>query len=252
MKCQHCGADIKDGVLFCDVCGQPVSEPSSEETTIKKFWNAENNKKKEDIISDLAGLKGKSDEVQDVIIKGKKLKAKKLFFRIMLLFFVALVAVVAFTGYKVYETRGESYTNLLIASSLTLIVHLLFLTFSTIVANSGALKIFYLLIPVFGYFYFLYSFVCGLIRMIAPLKKDEKACVKEMNTKRTEFRILKKEEKNLKDGLDLIDKGILKSEALKDLRNPIVVEKKGTRGWLVTSVIAIIVLAVAFFAFDKV
>lgn len=38
MKCPFCNAELKDDILFCDKCGQSVSNLSKNTNVINKYW----------------------------------------------------------------------------------------------------------------------------------------------------------------------------------------------------------------------
>lgn len=38
MKCQYCGAEIKEDALFCDNCGQAVADSSKNTGVTNKYW----------------------------------------------------------------------------------------------------------------------------------------------------------------------------------------------------------------------
>lgn len=248
MKCQHCGAEIKADVQYCDVCGQPVSESTKEKKAFKSFWTSEYDKKKEVAVEELAGLRDRSDSIQDEVVRGKKLKSKRWFFRIMLLLFAAILAAAIIKGRDAYQSGNIESTKYFVAFSITLIVHLGFLTMATIVANKGGKGLLYLLIPVFGLYYFVFYIFCGIIRMIAPLKSAELACVRSLRKELKAFRSLKKDEKRLKRNLNLMDSGVFQTDKLSYLRKRIVVAKKKSQGWNVTSIFAIIILGATFVA----
>ncbi len=246
MKCQYCDAEIKEGTLFCNNCGQAVDAANETKQNMDDFWQKENNKKQKETIEQIAGLKGKCDQIQDVLFRGGKLKSRKHFFRIMLVLFILCAGALAFAIYKSYENGSEPFFSLCIAATFTMVVHVLIIAFATIIIKKGSVGLLYPIIPVFGYYYLLYSVFCGIGRLFVPLKKDEIIFVKGLREKSVDMKLLKKEEKDLKAGLALIDKGILDTPELKHLKKTIVTEKKGINGWQVTTVIVIIILAAVF------
>ncbi len=246
MNCQYCGAEIKEGALFCDNCGQAVDTPKDNKQNMDAFWQKENSQKQKDVIEQIAGLKGKCEQLQGAISRGKKLKSRKHFFRIMLVLFLACAGALAFGIYQSYEKMSEPYFALVIASAFTLTAHLVFAGFAILIIKKGPKGLLYPLIPIFGYYYFLYAMLCGFGHLFVPLNKDEAAFVKSLRLKYMDMNILKKEEKELKAGLALIDKGILDTPSLKHLKKTIVTEKNGINGWQITTVIAIIIIAAVF------
>lgn len=38
MKCQYCGAEIKEGALFCDNCGQAAEATNGTKQNMDSFW----------------------------------------------------------------------------------------------------------------------------------------------------------------------------------------------------------------------
>lgn len=38
MKCQYCGAEIKEDALFCDSCGQAVDAINGSKQNMDAFW----------------------------------------------------------------------------------------------------------------------------------------------------------------------------------------------------------------------
>lgn len=42
MKCQYCGAEIKEDALFCDSCGQAVDVTNGTKQNMDAFWQKEN------------------------------------------------------------------------------------------------------------------------------------------------------------------------------------------------------------------
>lgn len=246
MKCQYCGAEIKEDALFCDSCGQAVDATNGTKQNMDAFWQKENNQKQKEVVEQIAGLKGKCEQIQGAIFCGKKLKSRKHFFRIMLLLFILCAGVLAYAIYRSYENASEPFFSLCIAATFTIVAHIMIIAFATIVIKKGPVGLVYPIIPIFGYYYLLYSVFCGIGRLFVPLKKDEAIFVKGLHEKYVDMKLLKKEEKDLKAGLALIDKGILDSPELKHLKKTIVTEKKGINGWQVTTVIVIIVLAAVF------
>lgn len=246
MKCQYCGAEIKEGALFCDNCGQAAEATNGTKQNMDSFWQKENTQKQRDVVEQIAGLKGKCEQIQGAISRGKKLKSRKQFFRIMLVLLILCTGVLAYAIYKSYENVSEPFFSLCIAATFTTVVHLMIIAFATIIIKKGPVGLLYPLIPVFGYYYLLYSVFCGIGWLFVPLKKDEAIFVKGLREKSVDMKLLKKEEKDLKAGLALIDKWILDTPELKHLKKTIVAEKKSINGWQVTTVIVIIVLAAVF------
>ncbi len=242
MKCQYCDAVIKDGVLYCDACGQLVEYASNDAGAINEFWGGANEKKKEEMIQELAGLKGKSEQIQHDIAKYKKMKSKRRFFRLMLAFFALIVAGFAFSAYKTYETEGlsQAFIKICVTYSLILAVQLIFLAFYSIISDAGFFAVFYILIPGLGFLYFFICIIIGIVHMFKPLDTKETAEFKTLKNKETEFRLLKQDEKNLRAGIFLVDKEILQSGKFQSLRSPMVVGKKGINGWDIACVFAII------------
>ena len=247
MKCQYCGAEIKDGALFCDNCGQAVGNASNADNYTDAFWQKENAQKKKEAIEQLNNLKGKSDEVQAAIAAGKKLESKKFFFKTMLVVLLALVAALAFSIFQAVTSSSDLYTELSVTLGITLVALLRYIAYATMIIKKGVGGIFFPLIPVFGYFYLLYSIAGGIKRLFAPLEKSEVATFKDLKEKKIDFQLLKQEEKDLKTGLSLIDKNVFEDPSLKHLKKTIVTEnKKKANGWQVTTVISIIVLVLVF------
>lgn len=81
MKCQYCDADIKDGSLFCENCGQAVEGANTSKSGMDAFWQKENSQKQKDVITQLSGLKQKSEQIQNAIALGRRYKSKKHFLR---------------------------------------------------------------------------------------------------------------------------------------------------------------------------
>lgn len=133
-----------------------------------------------------------------------------------------------------------------IASIITLVLILIIGGFATLVIKKGAIGILYPLIPLFGYYYFLYSILCGIGKLFVPLEKFEKTFVKELRDKSFEKQLLKREEKDLKSGLALIDKNIFDTVSFEHLKQPIVVDDKSINGWQVATIIVAILLIVFF------
>lgn len=249
MKCQYCGAKINDSALFCNSCGQAVDDSSILKKNMDSFWQNENNNKQQEIIKQLEGLSVRCEHIQETVARGKKLESRKLFFESMLIFLILAISILGYSIYKIYGNADEQIFNLCISAVVTIIADLIITTYATIIIEDGAIGLFYPLIPIFGYYYFLCSVCGGLGRLIVPLKKDEKAFVTELRVKVDEMKLLKKEEKDLKAELVLIDKNILDDPTLKYLKKHIVNEKKCINGWQVTTVIAVIVLIVIFVSF---
>lgn len=81
MKCQYCGAEIKEDALFCDSCGQAVDATNGTKQNMDAFWQKENNQKQKEAVEQIAGLKGKCEQIQGAIFRGKKTKVQKSFFQ---------------------------------------------------------------------------------------------------------------------------------------------------------------------------
>lgn len=226
MKCQYCGAELKEGALFCDNCGQAVDVANNTKQNMDAFWQEENTQKQREVVEQIAGLKGKCEQIQSSISRGRKLKSRKHFFRIMFVLFILCAGVLAFAVYKSYENVSEPFFSLCIAATFTIVSHIMIMAFATIIIKKGPVGLLYPLIPIFGYYYLLYSVFCGIGRMFVPLKKDEAVFVKGLSEKFVDMKLLKKEEKDLKAGLALIDKGILDNPELRHLKKTIVTEKK--------------------------
>lgn len=246
MKCQYCDADIKDGSLFCENCGQAIEGANASKSGIDAFWQKENSQKQKDVITQLSGLKQKSEQIQNAIALGRRYKSKKHFFKMLFLLLLPCIAVLAYSIYKANDNLTEPYMSLSIASILTITFVLLIAAYATMIIKKGGVGVFYPLIPIFGYYYLLYSIFCGIKRLFAPLEKNEAAYVKGLKVKVLELGLLKKEEKDLKTGLSLVDKNILKDPTLLELKKTIVTEKRKVNGWQISSVIFFILIVVAF------
>lgn len=245
MKCQYCDADIKDGSLFCENCGQAVEGANASKSGIDVFWQKENSKKQKDVITQLSGLKQKSEQIQNAIAFGRRYKSKNIF-KMLFLLLLPYIAVLAYSIYKANDNLTEPYISLSVASILTLTFVLLIAAYATMVVKKGGVGVFYPLIPTFGFYYLLYSIFCGIKQLFVPLEKDEAVYAKGLKVKVLELGLLKKEEKDLKTGLSLVDKNILKDPTLLELKKTIVTEKRKINGWQVSSVIFFILIVVAF------
>lgn len=246
MNCRYCDAEIKEGSLFCDRCGQAIESSKDIKQNIEFFWQKENNQKQQDVIEQLSSLKEKSEQLQSPIALGRKYKSKKHFFRIMFVLLLICIASFVFAVYKSTENPSELYFSLYIASVVTVAIIVIIITYATMIIKKGSAGVFYPLIPVYGLFYFLYSIFCGIKRLFAPLEKSEDSCSKELKIIILELGLLKKEEKNLKQGLSLVDKNILKNPSLQNLRKPIVIDKKRINGWQVATAITVVIVVSVF------
>ena len=93
MKCPYCGAEAEDGALYCEDCGQLlVCEACNREEEIVSFWKKENNDRKDEFITELENVKKSVEGIQVAVAKGKKIKAKKNFYRLMFLIFVSTLS----------------------------------------------------------------------------------------------------------------------------------------------------------------
>ena len=247
MKCQYCNADINDGSLFCNNCGQAVEETKSSKPEVNAFWQKENSRKQEEVIAQLFGLQQKASLIHDDIALGRKYKSKKHFFKMLLILLFISIAVLAYSIYKANDNYDVQFLSLYSASMLSIIFILIVAAYATMVIKKVGVGMFYPLIPIFGYFYMLYSILCGIKRLFVPLENDEAIYEKGLKAKLLELNLLRKEEKELKTGLSLIDKNIFQAPALQELKKPLVAEKKKTNGWQVSLVI-FFVLTVAVFA----
>lgn len=247
MKCQYCDADIKDGSLFCDNCGQGVEGAKASKSEIDAFWQKENSQKQKEVIAQLSGLKQKASQIHDAIALGRKYKSKKHFFKMLFISLLPCIAVLVYSIYKANDNLVEPFLSLCMASTFTILFILLVAAYATMVIKKGVAGIFYPLIPIFGYYYLLFSIFCGIKRLFAPLEKDEATYAKGLKVKLLELGLLRKEEKELKAGLSLVDKNILRDPALQELKKTLVAEKKKINGWQVSLVI-FFVLIVAVFA----
>lgn len=226
MKCQYCDAEIKEGALFCDNCGQAVDVTNGTKQNMEAFWQKENTQKQKDIIEQIAGLKGKYEQIQGAIVRGRKLKSRRFFFRVMLVLFIICAGALAFGIYKVNEERSELFFALVIATALTLSAHLIFAGFATIIIWKGPKGLLYLLIPIYGCYYFFDAMLCGFGRLFVPLNKDEATYVKNWRLNYINMKLMKKQEKDLKAGLAVIDKGILNTPSLKHLKKPLLPQRE--------------------------
>ena len=87
----------------------------------------------------------------------EKIKVQKAIFRIMLVLLILCTGVLAYAIYKSYENVSEPFFSLCIAATFTTVVHLMIIAFATIIIKKGPVGLLYPLIPVFGYYYLLYS-----------------------------------------------------------------------------------------------
>lgn len=248
MNCQICGAEIKKGAIFCDNCGQAVDTTKDNEQSMDAFWQKESIQKQKDIIEQIAGLKGKCEQLQGDISYGKKLKSKQHFFRIMLVLFLACSSALAFGIYQSYEKTSEPYFALIIASAFTLTVYLVIIGYATLIIQKGPKGLFYPLMPIVGGCYFFYAVLCSFGYLFIPLNKKETTFIKSWRLKYMDMNILKKKEKELKAELVLIDKDILDTPSLKHLKKTIVTEKNDINGWQITTIIVTIILIAVFTA----
>lgn len=252
MKCQYCDADIKDGSLFCENCGQAVEGMNDSKSQVDTFWQKENSQKQKDVITQLSGLKQKSEQIQNALSLGRRYKSKKHFFQMLFLLLLPCIAVLAYLIYKVngnlanLANLAEPYISLCVASVLTATFILLIVICVTTIIKDGVAGVFYPLIPIIGGLYLLYSIFCGIMQLFAPLEKNEAVYAKELKVKVLELGLLKKEEKDLKTGLSMVDKNILKAPTLLELRKTIVTEKRKVNVWQVLSVIFFILIVVVF------
>ena len=167
----------------------------------------------------------------------------------LFLLLLPCIAVLAYSIYKASDNLAnltEPYISLCVASMLTITFVLLVAAYATMIIKKGGVGIFYPLIPIFGYYYLLYSIFCGIKRLFAPLEKNEAVYAKGLKVKVLELGLLKKEEKDLKTGLSIVDKNILKDPTLLELKKTIVTEKRKVNGWQVSSVIFFILIVVVF------
>lgn len=246
MKCQYCNADLSDGVLFCNNCGQSLQQANTTKSEMESFWQAENSQKQKDVISQLSSLKQKAEQLQEPIQKGRRFKSKKLFFRMLFLLFFVCILILAYSAYKASGEPIVPYINLGITSMITIGFILIVAAYATMIMKKGFVGIFYPLIPIYGYYYLLYSICIGFKNLFAPLEKSESAYVKDLKVKILELGLLKKEEKDLKTGLTLIDKNILKTDSLQGLKTTIVVENKKINAWQVAVLPVVVAVVVAF------
>lgn len=245
MKCQYCGKELNDGVHFCNNCGQTVDIINDTHKNTDAFWTRENNQKKREIVERIEAVQRKCERIQEELFHGRKLNYRKNFFRVMLVLLILCICVLIYDMYKIYGNMNEHFSDLCIAAMFTIIVHFLIIAVAVIVIKHGPIGLLYLLIPIFGNYYLLYSVICGIVRLFVPLKKDEVIIMKDFKRKTVEMKVLKETEKDLKAGLELIDKGIMVTLGLKQNKT-IVTKQKGVDGWLITTVLAIIILVVAF------
>lgn len=245
MNCQYCGAELKEHELFCNNCGQAVTNADAS-TNITSFWQGENSKKIKAIIAQIASLEGKCEYVNNSLFLGRKIKSKGIFFRVMLSLFFLFVGTLSYGIYAMYMQENENASKYIIAASIPLILHIVVLTFIRIIDKKGPIGLLYPLIPVFGYYYLLFSALCGIGRMFVPLCQSEKTAVKDLKSDVLDLKILKKEEKDLKTGLSLIDKNMLNNPSLSHLKKDIVVEKKRINKWKIWTIIFPIVQIAVF------
>lgn len=115
MKCQYCGAEIKEDALFCDSCGQAVDATNGTKQNMDAFWQKENNQKQKEVVEQIAGLKGKCEQIQGAIFCGKKLKSRKHFSELCFccLYFVLAYWLMRFTGLmKMQASRSLACASL--------------------------------------------------------------------------------------------------------------------------------------------
>lgn len=248
MKCPYCGAEIDDIALFCDNCGQAVDTVTNTKKNMDAFWQKENNVKQKDTVRQLEDFKEKYKPIQEIISRGKKLKSKNNFFRVMLLLFLICICVLIYAFYTFNEGTTELLLSLVIASLFTIVADLIFVASVILVLDDGPGSLLSVFIPIIGYFTLLHAIALGFCRLFVPLSKDEKAIVKNMRQQYKKLKILKKQEKNLKAGLDLIGKDVFDKESLKHLKRTNYIKISRINGWQIVTTIAIVVLATVFIA----
>lgn len=110
----------------------------------------------------------------------------------LFLLLLPCIAVLAYSIYKANDNLTEPYMSLCIASILTMTFVLLIAAYATMIIKKGGVGVFYPLIPIFGYYYLLYSIFCGIKRLFAPLEKSEAVYAKGLKVKVLELGLLKR------------------------------------------------------------
>ncbi len=216
MKCKYCNTEIKEGAIFCDNCGQAVSTLSTQKDNMDTFWNKENSKKQKEVIAQLYNLKKASERVQCSIAHGRNYKSTRTFLRTMRLLLVLCIATLVVAFYKTASVPTTHYDGLCVGSVFTAVAILIIIARAKKISDRNT-------------------------------EEDESEDAKKLKIKISELALLRKEEVNLKNGLLMVDKNILKNPSLQDLQKPFALDKKRITGWHIATVL-FAVLAVAIFA----
>ena len=248
MRCPYCNAEIDESTVFCNNCGQAVQNQTDASHKTDAFWSGEKSNQQRDLITHHTNIRNRASNIQQAVIRTRRMKSKKTFFRVMLALFIACVGVLAYAVYGAIQTKSEATFTLAIASIFTICAIIIINAYTSMVCKKGAIAVLIPFIPLVGYYYFLYHMFIGNKNLFVPLEKNESAMVKDLQVKLLELKTIKKEEKNLINEYKMLLGANFKELPIQISQNLITKERRKINGWQVMVVIMTIIVVSVFVA----
>lgn len=248
MRCPYCNAEIDESTVFCNNCGQAVQNQTDASHKTDAFWSGEKSNQQRDLITHHANIRNRASNIQQAVIRTRRMKSKKTFYKVMLTLFIACVGVLAYAVYGAIQTKSESAFTLAIASIFAICTIIIINAYTSMVCKKGAIAVLIPFIPLVGYYYFLYHMFIGIKNLFVPLEKNESAMVKDLQVKLLELKSIKKEEKNLINEYKLLRGAEFKELPTQISQNLIAKEQKKINGWQITVVIMTLIVVSVFVA----